>query len=77
MGEEYSGKIIHIVPSQDFKEKKYVAASDEILMALYKYYEDNAKDKIVEIVKNFARTAGSSLAGKFFEMMAYNILREN
>ncbi|GET63561.1 hypothetical protein GLOIN_2v1779548 [Rhizophagus irregularis DAOM 181602=DAOM 197198] len=36
---------------------------------------DIMKEKLIEIIKNFARTAGS-LSGRFFEMMSYDVLRK-
>ncbi|CAB4390511.1 unnamed protein product [Rhizophagus irregularis] len=35
---------------------------------------DIMKEKLIEIIKNFAKTAGS-LSGRFFEMMSYDVLR--
>ncbi|CAG8747861.1 4176_t:CDS:2 [Dentiscutata erythropus] len=51
LGDNYSGKAIHIIPNIDFTDKTYVPASPEIC-------------------------AGGTLAGKFFEMVAHDILRK-
>ncbi|CAB4436443.1 unnamed protein product [Rhizophagus irregularis] len=75
LNDKYSGKAIHIYPSSDFKDKEYVIASAEISRALYDHYAKNAKNIIVDVVKNFAKTSGGPLAGKLFEMMAHDILR--
>ncbi|RIA91554.1 hypothetical protein C1645_821867 [Glomus cerebriforme] len=74
--DDYSEKIIHIIPNSDFIEKKYVPASEEISKVLYNYYAKNAKEIIVNIIQNFTRTAGGSLAGKHFKMMAHDILQK-
>ena len=65
---------IHIYPSSDFKDKKYVIALTEISEALYDHYAKNTKEII--IVNNFAKTAGGPLAGKLFEMMAHDMLHD-
>ena len=74
--DNYSGKAIHIYPSSDFKDKQYVIASKEILKALYDHYAKNTKDIIINVIKNFAKTAGGPLAGKLFELLAHDILRK-
>jgi hypothetical protein len=74
--DNYTGKAIHIIPSSDFMERKFVPASEEIFEALYKHYENNTKDRIIEIIKNFSRTVGGPLSGRFFEMVAHDVLRK-
>ncbi|CAG8831929.1 11678_t:CDS:2, partial [Gigaspora margarita] len=76
LGDNYSGKAIHIIPNSDFTDKIYAPASTEICEVLYRHYKKNTKDIIVKIIRNFARSAGGTLAGKFFEMVAHDILRK-
>jgi len=76
LSDNYSGKAIHINPTSDFTDKEYLPASTEICMALYRHYENHTKSTIVNIIRNFAKGAGGTLAGKFFEMMAHDILRK-
>ncbi|CAG8605532.1 12692_t:CDS:2, partial [Acaulospora colombiana] len=74
-GDNYSGKAIHIIPNFDFTDKTYVPALTEIWEALYRHYEKHTKDTIINIIRNFAGGAGGTLAGKFFEIVAHDILR--
>ncbi|CAG8830763.1 32696_t:CDS:2 [Gigaspora margarita] len=76
LDDNHSGKAIHIIPNSDFTDKIYVPASTEICEALYRHYKKNTKDMIVKIIRNFTRSAGGTLAGKFFEMVAHDILRK-
>lgn len=36
---------------------------------------DIMKEKLIEIIKNFARTAGGPLSGRFFEMMSHDVAK--
>ena len=76
LDDDYSGKLIHIIPSSKFQDKKYVPASSEICEALYKYYENYTKDTIINVIRSFAGGAGGTLAGNFFEMLAHDVLRK-
>jgi hypothetical protein len=40
---------------------------------MYRYLE---REKIIEIIQKFARTAAGPLSGRFFEMMAHDVLRK-
>ncbi|CAB4442451.1 unnamed protein product [Rhizophagus irregularis] len=70
---EYSGKVIHIIPNADFTDKTFEPASAEASEALYQYY---AKDEIIYIIRDFARSSGRTFAGNFFEMLAHDVLRK-
>ncbi|CAB4488198.1 unnamed protein product [Rhizophagus irregularis] len=59
-------KLIHIIPSAE----EYVHASKEIYRALFRYYKNNTKDKIINIIRSFSGT----LAGDFFEMLAHDLM---
>ncbi|CAG8660039.1 10578_t:CDS:2, partial [Funneliformis caledonium] len=72
--DNYSGKIIHIIPNDDFTKKEYASVSYEISKALYNYYAKNTRETIIKIIRDFAKTASGPLAGKLFEMMAHDIL---
>ena len=74
--DNYSGKIIHIIPHSNFTDKNYVPASNEICEAMFRYYKNQTKQQIIEIVRKFARTSGAPLSGRFFEMMAHDVLRK-
>ena len=43
---------------------------------MYGYYKNQAKDIIINVIKNFAGGAGGTLAGNFFEMLAHDVLRK-
>ncbi|CAG8580522.1 9595_t:CDS:2, partial [Rhizophagus irregularis] len=43
-------KLIHIIPSAE----EYVHASKEIYRALFRYYKNNTKDKIINIIRSFS-----------------------
>jgi hypothetical protein len=73
LNDNYSGKIIHIIPHSNFTDKHYVPASDEICKAMYLYYKSRTKDQITEIVRNYARTAFGPLSGRFFEAKRWSI----
>ena len=73
---EYSGKVIHIIPNDDFSDKTYVPASAEVSEALYKHYETRAKDAIINLIRDLAGGAGGTFAGNFFEMLAHDVLRK-
>ncbi|EXX71768.1 uncharacterized protein OCT59_004430 [Rhizophagus irregularis] len=66
----------YIFTHSNFKDKQYVITSPEICKALYDHYEKNTKDIIVNVIKNFAKIAGSPLASKLVEMMAHDILQK-
>jgi hypothetical protein len=72
----YSGKIIHIIPNANFTNKIYVPASTEVCKTLYRYYENNTKDTIINVIRSFAGGAGGTLAENFFEMLAHDVLRK-
>ncbi|RIB10448.1 hypothetical protein C2G38_2106062 [Gigaspora rosea] len=76
LDDNYSGQAIHIIPNSDFTDKTYVPASTEICEALFKHYKNHKQDIIVKIIRNFARGAGGTLAERFFEMFAHDILRK-
>ncbi|CAB4403843.1 unnamed protein product [Rhizophagus irregularis] len=83
---EYSGKVIHIIPNDDFTNKTYVPASAEVSEALYRlfhsvynnyrHYETRAKDAIINLIRDLAGGAGGTFAGNFFEMLAHDVLRK-
>ena len=74
--DDYSGKVIHIIPGPDFTTKTYVPASVEICEALYRYYENHTKDTIINVIRSFVGGAGGTLSGNFFEMLAHDVLRK-
>ncbi|CAB4419897.1 unnamed protein product [Rhizophagus irregularis] len=57
----------YIFIHSNFKDKQYVITSPEICKALYDHYDKNTKDIIVNVIKNFAKIAGSPLASKLVE----------
>ncbi|GBB91236.1 hypothetical protein RclHR1_01840033 [Rhizophagus clarus] len=73
---EYSGKIIHIIPNNNFTDKKFVPASAEVNEALYRHYETHTKDAIINLIRDLAGGAGGTFAGNFFEMLAHDVLRK-
>ncbi|CAG8608357.1 1154_t:CDS:2 [Dentiscutata erythropus] len=74
LGDNYSGKAIHIIPNSDFTDKTYVPASTEICEALFRHYKDYTKEIIIKVIRNFVRGAGGTLARRFFELMAHDVL---
>ncbi|GES98250.1 crinkler (CRN) family protein, putative [Rhizophagus clarus] len=73
---EYSGKVIHIIPNNNFTDKKFVPASAEVNEALYRHYETHTKDAIINLIRDLAGGAGGTFAGNFFEMLAHDVLRK-
>jgi hypothetical protein len=76
LNEHYSGKVIHIYPKSNFTDKEYVPASDYMFETLFDKYKKTTKDSIVSIIKNFTRGSGASLSGRFFEVIAHDLLRK-
>jgi hypothetical protein len=73
---EYSGKVIHIIPYDNFTGKKFVPASAEVSEALYRHYKTRTKDAIINLIRDLAGGAGGTFAGNFFEMLAHDVLRK-
>ena len=76
LDDDYTGKIIHIIPNADFTNKKYVPGSAEICKELYRYHRNRTKEMIINVIRDFAGGDGGTLAGNFFEMLAHDVLRK-
>jgi hypothetical protein len=69
-------KAIHINPTSNFTDKKYLFTSMKICIALYRHYENYTESTIVNIIRNFVKGTSSTFARKFFKIIAHNILQK-